>query len=325
MTFPAPLVRSPFLRSAVALVNLCLAGAVLAVAWPRGSEAVQAPPPPEPPPRPWAPPAWYPAETAAELWVIPALDVPAPKVKRGPKVHAPSAIIADLDRGVVVWERNADEHRPVASLTKLVSSLALASTEADLAQPLCVTRAEWPTRSGARSRFETGACHQGWEWLGAALVASDNRGAMGLASLSGLDYADFIDQMTEVSRDLRMEADTWSDPAGLEDDNRATARDMLKAVVAVAHHPTLAVPASASYWKLDRDRGRDELGSTNKLLSRWETLAAKTGYTDTAKYCFATVVRTDEGKTYAVAVLGAPNSAARFADTTALVQWASEQ
>ncbi len=272
-------------------------------------------------PTPWAPPVWFPAATADALWVLPDLDTPAVH-DRGPRHRAQSVIIADLDRGEVLFERRADELRPVASLTKMVSGLALASTEPDLDQELCVSKAEWPSRSGARSRFETGVCHDGHEWLGAALVASDNRGAMGLATLSGLDYDHFLGRMADVSHELRLTGDTWSDPSGLEDDNMATARDMLKAVVAVASHPLLEPAASAKQWRLDRKKGPHVLGSTNRLVRRYETLAAKTGYTDTARYCFATVVRTDDGRTLAVAVLGAPTSSSRFSDTTALIRWA---
>lgn len=312
-------------RTSLTLVNMALVACLAVALWPTETEAVQAPPRLLlHTPTPWAPPTWFPEATADELWVLPSLDGDAVHA-RGPKHRSQSVIIADLDRGEVLYARRADELRPVASLTKLVSSLALASTDPDLDRELCVSKAEWPSRSGARSRFETGVCHEGHEWLGAALVASDNRGAMGLASLSGLDYEDFLDRMVDVSHDLGMKGDTWTDPSGLEDDNMASARDMLKAVTAVAHHPDLVPAATAPTWRLDRKQGPHVLGSTNRLVKRYETLAAKTGYTDTARYCFATVVRTDEGRTLGIALLGAPTSSSRFSDTTALIRWAEDR
>jgi len=335
-------------RVAVGAVNLALVALIGWLAWPTGSSAEPAPPPPGDAvaivldeqaledarldavlartPRTgldWSPPEWFPEESADRLWVLPELDAdPVFPVRKGPRLRSHAAIVADLDRGEVLYARRADDLRPVASLTKLVSALALASTGADLDQELCVSRSEWPSRSGARSRFETGVCHEAHEFLGAALVASDNRGAMGLATLSGLSYQRFLDQMAHVARDLRMEGDTWSDPSGLEDDNLATARDMLKAVTATAAHPALAPVASADSWRIERKQGPHRLGTTNRLVRRWETLAAKTGYTDTARYCFATVVRTASGRTLAVSVLGAPTNSSRFADTAALVHWA---
>lgn len=276
-------------------------------------------------PVPWTPPAWFPTSSSSALWVLPDLDG-GDVEESGPRLRARAAIVADLDTGEVLWSHRADERLPVASLTKTVSALALASVQTDLERTLdgelCVTPEQWPTRSGARSRFVTGACHAGWDFLGAALVKSDNRGAMGLATLSGLEYAGFVDRMVDVSRQLGMAHATWADPAGLEDDNLASARDMLKAIVAVSAHPTLSTVASAPQWTLERERGPIALGTTNKLIGVWETLAAKTGYTDTARYCFSQVVRTPSGRTLGTVVLGAPTSSARFRDTRALVEWA---
>jgi D-alanyl-D-alanine carboxypeptidase (penicillin-binding protein 5/6) len=92
----------------------------------------------------------------------------------------------------------------------------------------------------------------------------------------------------------------------------------------VSLHPDLAAVASAPSWRIETDHGPRELGSTNRLVERYQTLAAKTGYTDTAHYCFATVVRTASGRRLAAVVLGAPTTNARFADAQALLQWAED-
>jgi D-alanyl-D-alanine endopeptidase (penicillin-binding protein 7) len=242
----------------------------------------------------------------------------------GPSIRARSAIIADLDRGEVLWARRPDASAPVASLTKLASALTLVSLDrTSLDRELCITPEQWPVRPGAHSRFETGACHTGWELFGAALVHSDNRGAMAMPALVGLSMDDFVQHMNLVSRDLGARAE-WADPSGLDDGNNASARDMLKLVVAAASAPDVALAASARSWTLDRDHGARVVGTTNRTIDAWETLAAKTGYTDTAKYCFTTVIRTSSGRTLALALLGAPSDDGRFADARALVAWAEQ-
>lgn len=267
----------------------------------------------------WTPPGWL---EGAEVspWALEALDG-APRYERGPKLRARAAFLADLDEGEVLYAKRSDEVFPVASLTKMVSALTLMSEAPALDRPLCVGPEQYPTRNGAKSRFETGACHAGWDWLGAALVASDNRGAMGLATLSGLRYEAFVARMSEVSAELGLTGASWSDPSGIEEDDMASARDMAKAVVAVAAHPTLAMVASAPTWTIERRGGPFTLRSTNRLAEHWHTLAAKTGYTDPARYCFATAVEV-EGRQLVAVVLGAPTSEARFADTRKLVEWA---
>lgn len=228
----------------------------------------------------WAPPAWHPA-AHADLLVLDQLD--GDGASRGPRVSAPSAIIADLDSGEVLFSRDADTPRSIASVTKLFSALALAATgSTDLDRSVCLGREHWPAMPGARSKFETGDCHTGWEYLGAALVASDNRGAMALPTVAGLDHHAFVARMTEVAGELGAATASFSDPAGLLDENTASARDVLKAVVAVSLHPDLGAVASAPTWRIESDHGPRELGSTNRLVERHQTLAAKTGYTDTA-------------------------------------------
>lgn len=271
------------------------------------------------PPAAWAPPEWFP--DAAAIDVLPDLDA-APRERRGPSVRSPAAIVADLDTGEVLWARDADSARSVASLTKLAASLAMASTEPNLDATLCVDANLWPSRPGARSKFETGRCHTGWEFVGAALVASDNRGAMAMAPLAGLPFEAFVARMADVSAELGLKNASWAEPTGLEDENMASARDVLKLVAAVAAHPTLSLMASAPEWTLDRISGPTDLASTNRLHDRFDTLAAKTGYTDTAHYGFATVIDSPAGHRLGVAVLGAPTSEARFADTARLVAWA---
>ena len=108
-----------------------------------------------------------------------------------------------------------------------------------------------------------GAASSGFQAMNNSLVLA----------LSDLEYHEFVGRMDDVSRDLRMEHATWADPAGLDDSNLASARDMLKAVTAVSLHPELSAIASADKWRIERKKGPQWLGSTNRLVKRWETLA----------------------------------------------------
>ncbi|HMV67160.1 MAG TPA: serine hydrolase, partial [Myxococcota bacterium] len=310
--------RSPYLLP-LALLNAGLVLILRTLLTPEAAAKVDAPWVP-PPPRAEIP-AWLPTNELS--MALPSLDA-APMYPRGPHVAARAALVVDLDREEVLWGRRPDVRYPVASLTKIVSALTLVSLEPepDLGGALCVTPEIWPTRPGARSRFETGVCHSGWEYLGAALVHSDNRGAMAIHALAGVTFPRFVQAMDEASADLGMTA-TWADPTGLEDNNLASARDMVKAVVAVASHPLLAEVASSPTWSIERRDGSTVgLVSTNRLRERYEVLAAKTGYTDTARYNFVTVVQTRRGGRFAVAVLGSESEQGRFTDADRMIAWA---
>jgi D-alanyl-D-alanine endopeptidase (penicillin-binding protein 7) len=267
----------------------------------------------------WTPPSWHPAED--ELWALEQMDGSGP---RGPRLRSSSAFVFDVDSGEVLLERNADYIQPVASLTKLVSALALASADYDLDREICIGPEHYPTRNGAWSKLSTGDCIEGWDAIGAALVASDNRGAFALADAAGLDLDDFIAQMNAVSAELGMEMSSWSDPAGLEDENLSTARDLARATWAVASHPVLSTVASAPHWDLHYERRpMRRRYTTNKLSGRGDLTidAAKTGYTDTARYCYSSAFTTRDGRRVVVTLLGANRDRDRYRDLAKLLSW----
>lgn len=269
---------------------------------------------------PWSPPTWVEGE---EIWQLPMMDAPGPR--SGPRVNARAAFVYDLDRGEVLFERRADERRPVASLTKLVAGLAFASFQPDLQAEACIDYEQRPSRSGARSKFHTGDCASGWDYLGAAMVASDNRAAYALGASADRSVDELITRMNSVSEELGLAWSSWSDPSGLEDDNLSTARDIAKATVAAASVPELQLAASSRHWDLHRrTRPVRRLGSTNKLIDRrqLEIIAGKTGYTSTAGYCFTAVVETEWGQRLVITLLGEGRERWRWDDTLRILQWA---
>ena len=268
---------------------------------------------------PWAPPEWHPNREA--------LDVPSGfeghAEKRVPGLDSRAAFVYDVDADQVLFDRRADDPYPIASLTKLVSSLAMASEHPDLDKVVCVNDEFRPTRSGARSRLSKGECYTGWDLLGAALVSSDNRAAYGLQVVSGLEFDEFVGRMDDVAADLGMTRSSFAEPSGLEDDNFSSARDIVRATLAVAAHPELSVAASAPFWQLQpQDHGRVRLlHSTDRIAGnkRYDVLAAKTGFSNTAGYCFTTVVRTPSGRKLAISLLGAGSTGRRWSDLTRIL------
>jgi D-alanyl-D-alanine endopeptidase (penicillin-binding protein 7) len=276
-------------------------------------------------PLPWAPPAWFPEEQTEALHAVDHISESPDRIGPNLKLRSRAVFVYDLEAGRALLAKNADDRRPVASLTKIISALTVASEVPELDQEHCLdmsTRPSWP---GAVSRLRTGTCTTGWDLLGAALVRSDNGAAIALSQVAGLPHYPFIERMNVIAADLGMDQSTFSDPSGVEDDNLSTARDMTRAVVAASLHPTVHPVASAPYWDLtDSTRGRTKrLYTTNKLIKRrgTEILAAKTGYTDTARHCFTGVFRLRDGRKVALTVLGGYWSRHRWSDLRTILAW----
>ncbi|MEL6341808.1 MAG: serine hydrolase [Myxococcota bacterium] len=283
----------------------------------------------EPPSLPaWTPPSWFPEGAGDALWVLDGIDSPAEVKDRIRGLKSRTAFVYDLDAGRVLLAYGADERRPVASLTKMISALALVSEPDALEREVCLGLTALPDWPGAGSHLRYGRCTTGWDLLGAALVRSDNGAAMAMPSAARLPEAPFIARMNVISRELGMNQSSFVDPSGIFDDNLSTARDMTRAVIAVAHHPELAPVASAPYWRVEYHSGRTKkMRSTNRLLGMRgvEFLAAKTGYTDTARHCFAAVVRTASGRRLAFTTLGARRGRYRWSDAKTLLKWAENR
>ena len=213
----------------------------------------------------------------------------------------------------------------MASLTKLVSALTMVREGVELDQELCLDQSHRPSWPGAVTRLAQGTCSKGWDLLGAALVRSDNGAALSFASLADLPLVAFVDGMDSVARELHMTQSSFADPTGIFDENLSTARDMTKAVVAAASHPQLAPALNAPYWLVGSSQSArpKRLLSTNRLLRshKVDVIAAKTGYTDTARHCFTAVVRDRRGHRVAMTVMGARYSSWRWRDVSRILKW----
>ncbi len=274
----------------------------------------------------WAPPTWFPEEAREGLLALEGMNQAGPS--SGPRLHSTAVFVYDVDAGKVLLSRHADDRRPVASLTKLLSALTVASEGPDLDRQLCIDSSSRPSWPGARTKLFTGTCGTGWDYLGAAVVQSDNGAAMVLPEVAGLPYFPFVSHMNEVAAELGMGWSSFVDPSGADDDNLSTARDMTRAALAASLHPTVATVATAPFWDF-ADTGRQRIRrmwTTDRMVGRQdiEVLAAKTGYTDTAGYCFTGVFRTRDGHRVAFTTLGAHRNRHRWKDVERLLDWAGD-
>ena len=274
----------------------------------------------------WVPPVWIEEDLSTDVWMLNEMDGTSSHVN-GPTIKARAAFVFDLDRGEVLFEKDADGIWPVASLTKTVSALTLAAEGFDhslLEQEYCLTTESKPSLPGAKTQFSHKNCYSGWDLFGSALVTSDNGAALSFPLIAGMNTEQFVDRMNTVAQELNMTSSSFVDSAGMADENLSTARDMTKAIVAAALHPTVSISAGASSWysKPNIHRSSFRRNTTNQLitLANSHTLASKTGFTFTADGCFSTVIEYS-GRRLAVTILGSPTLNQRWTDTKKILNW----
>lgn len=243
------------------------------------------------------------------------------------ELHAPSAILMDAATGTVLYEKNADERREPASVTKIMTLLlVMESLEAGQIgwEDRITASASAAGKGGSQIYLEEGEQLSMDELLKSVVVSSANDCAAALAEHVAGSEAAFVGQMNARAAELGMTGTHFVNCTGLDDEPEArehltTARD-----VAIMSRELLKHDAIRRYTTIWTDSVRDGafgLSNTNKLVRFYRgTTGLKTGYTSAAGHCLSASASRDGIELIAV-VLGADSSTHRFEDAKALLNW----
>ena len=143
-----------------------------------------------------------------------------------PSTSAASVILVDGDSGRVLYEHNAHERRPIASITKLMTALVAVESTPDLAQEVTI-KAEYTRAEGSSMYLREGEVLTLEALLYGLLLASGNDAALAVAGACAGDVDTFVAWMNQWAADLGMEDTHFANPNGLNDNNHySTAADM---------------------------------------------------------------------------------------------------
>ena len=242
-----------------------------------------------------------------------------------PNVQSRHGIVVDLDTDEVLWARQPDVVRPIASVSKLMACTVAVEKGLDLAATQTMTETdERVARGGARSRLLRGYTVTNEDLLYAALLGSDNRAVSALGRSVGLDAKQFAAAMTERARELGLKHTRFGDPTGLDERNVSTPREVLTMLkTALANEtlgPILKTAEHTSKYTVGKGKsaraGEVAYRSTNRLIkgSPYKIQGGKTGFTNEAKYCFTVAGELDHGRRVAMTFLNGAGELTRFGD-----------
>ena len=221
--------------------------------------------------------------TASPLWVEPP-PFPWTLVAEPPGLSAESWLLFDDRHGVVLAEENADQPRPMASTTKLMTAL-LAVEMGDLSSPVRVSEAAVSVGE-AGVELVAGEVFLLRTLVRALLIRSGNDAAYAVAEHVAGTVGEFVALMNQRAAELGMENTSFANPHGLDhSDQYSTARDLLALTRVVLSHPELAEAVATRQISLrDSPDGVERtFTNTNQLLFGYEgAMGVKTGYTDNA-------------------------------------------
>ena len=232
--------------------------------------------------------------------------------------------LIDQDTGTVLYEKNADQQMPIASITKVMTLLltfeAIHDGRLTLDTPVPVSEHAYHM-GGSQIWLEPGEQFTLDEMIKAICVSSANDAAVAVAELVGGSEQGFVEKMNARAAELGMTNTTFHNACGLDTEGHlSTARD----VAIMSRQILTTCPEVLHYtgiWTDTLRGGATQLVNTNKLLRRYNGITGlKTGTTSGAGVCISASA-TRDGLNLIAVVLGAPSSKDRFEAATTLLDY----
>lgn len=244
-------------------------------------------------------------------------------LKGDPHLRSASALVLDAD-GNVIYGKDVDTVRPIASITKLMTAMVILDSGLDLDEKITVSKADRDLVQLTGSRLEAGASLTRQQMIMLAIMSSENRAAATLGRNYPGGTMGFVAKMNEKASAIGMNDSHFADPAGLRVENQSSARDLAK-MVSVAYGYPLIRKASTTRRLEVRPypkRGPLVYANTNRLLknANWNIALSKTGYINEAGRCL--VMRaTIGGEPVSIVLLNSFGKLTPFGDSNRLRKW----
>jgi D-alanyl-D-alanine endopeptidase (penicillin-binding protein 7) len=157
-----------------------------------------------------------------------------------------------------------------------------------------------------------------------ALMSSENRAASALARTWPGGITAFVAAMNKKAGVLGMRSSHFSDAAGLDPGNVASARDLARMVNAATRYPLIQNATTTRSASVRPYQGRGELTfhNTNRLLGNktWDIQLSKTGYINESGRCLAMRVRIDD-EPITIVLLDSYGKLTPFGDSNRIRKW----
>lgn len=204
-------------------------------------------------------------------------------------LRSEAALIVDGLRGRVLYEKNPNTQRPIASLTKLMTAMVVLDARLPAEEEITILREDRDRLRGSASKLSFGSRLTRMDLLKIAVIGSENRAAAALARTYPGGTEAFVAAMNEKAAWLSMADTQFQDPAGLHPGNRSTAADLVTLVEAaygyslirdLSNAGTDSVTDLRTGWKI-------RFVNTNRLVrsESWTIGLSKTGYIADSGHC----------------------------------------
>lgn len=260
------------------------------------------------------------ADGIAEAWIT---EEVVPTAAAAQEIPAKSAVLMDAGSGQLLFEKNAHQPMPPASITKIMTLLLVMEVIEDGQlrwEDTVVCSDHAASMGGSQIWLEPGETMTVEELFKAAAVKSANDASMVLAEqVSGSESA-FVERMNARAKALGMKDTVFKNPTGLDAEGHvSTAYDIALMSRELLKHPE--VTRYTTIWMDSLRDGKTSLVNTNKLVRFYEGCTGlKTGTTDGAGSCLSASA-TRQGLSLIAVSMGSDTSDQRFSACKTLLNY----
>ncbi|OEH92777.1 D-alanyl-D-alanine carboxypeptidase family protein [Bacillus solimangrovi] len=235
---------------------------------------------------------------------------------------AKAAILINVDENEILFEKNADERRPMASLTKMMTALLIYEDiqrgVLHLNEIVEVTDHTASIR-GSRIKLNHGDKITIHDLLKGLLIASGNDAAVALATHTAPQYELFIERMNDRAKQLGLKNTHYQNSHGLDANaHYSSARDVCTLAEELVKMTPVLNLTRRQLINIKINNHWETISNTNKLLGNYKGVdGLKTGRTLQAGFCIAATAQLQKHRLLAV-VMGEPSISSLMNDVTTL-------
>ncbi len=235
------------------------------------------------------------------------------------------ALVVDQDTEEVLFAKNTKTVLPIASITKLMTSLVTVESGLSLDEKIEVA-AEDLSIDRLRSKLRPGMQITRAQALQLALMSSENHAAHMLGRTYPGGMSAFVRAMNAKAQAIGMADSNFVDPTGLLDQNRSSPNDLVKLVKAAYEHQTIREYSVSREFELPVGSRTLHYANTNRLTGSpdWQIGLQKTGYISAAGRCLV-MQAVIEGRRVVMVLLDSVGKYSRLGDANRIRDWIEER
>ncbi|MFM0740245.1 D-alanyl-D-alanine endopeptidase [Paraburkholderia xenovorans] len=232
------------------------------------------------------------------------------------------AYVIDQNSGESLFDKNSRAVVPIASITKLMTSMVVLDSKEPMTDQIEVTDEDRDYEKNTGSRLSVGSVLSREDMLHIALMASENRAAAALSRYFPGGRPAFLAAMNAKAKQLGMTDTHFENPTGLTSQNVSSARDLVKMVNAAYQYPLIRKFSTDHSYEVYTGKRTLAYNSTNALVRNptWDIGLQKTGFINEAGECLV-MQATIHGRPMIMVLLDSSGKYSRFADATRLRTW----